>query len=552
MLINHGEPVMSPEGAAALAAVYEAATDSCGVAAGTEDDVGYGDDGASGDPSTGARPEIRMRADKLHETIMQTVVALAAGDPDLYQHGGMLVHLAPTERSGAPSIRAIPAAALRERLARSASFLKYLKKDECWRPCEPPVEITKGIHDRGNWPGIKRLVGIVTSPVMRVDGTVFDTHGYDAKTSLYYHRSTAFPAVPESPTRADARAALAILAAPFSQVPFASQAHQSAAISIILSGVCRSAIDGPVPGYVIEANTRAAGKSQLAACIGRIVAGEEPPAATFSTDKNEQPKIILAELLEGKQIMWFDDVSGTIMGADLNRLLTAATFSGRLLGVSRILCFKVRQLILFTANNAAVGRDVGRRLLLVRLNSPAEHPEDLDGFLIRNLRKYCSDHRPTLVVAALTVIRAWYAAGQPDQALKSLGSFEEWTRVVRNAMVWAGWPDPLDTQVALRADEAEDLAPLACFHDALERMCSANDGAVTGQQIAAAANGKMYGLDEALSELPGKPIDGPWKATAVGYRLRPHKDRVVDGRRLVTMLGKGREGSRWKIQAVLP
>ncbi len=61
--------------------------------------------------------------------------------------------------------------------------------------------------------------------------------------------------------------------------------------------------------------------------------------------------------------------------------------------------------------------------------------------------------RPRLVRAALTLLRAWVVAGRPDMGLPLWGSFEEWSRVVPAALVFADRPEiPASSASACRRD----------------------------------------------------------------------------------------------------
>ena len=40
------------------------------------------------------------------------------------------------------------------------------------------------------------------------------------------------------------------------------------------------------------------------------------------------------------------------------------------------------------------------------------------------------------------MLRAYHVAGRADQKLPSCGSFEQWSRLVRSAVVWTGMKDP--------------------------------------------------------------------------------------------------------------
>ena len=64
------------------------------------------------------------------------------------------------------------------------------------------------------------------------------------------------------------------------------------------------------------------------------------------------------------------------------------------------------------------------------------------------------DERPRLVVAAITILRAFIHCDEPQPQLCNFGSFEEWSDLIRSALVWLDMPDPVESQRQLR-DAAE-------------------------------------------------------------------------------------------------
>ncbi len=507
------------------------------------DPIGEVDGGAGGDlgePAALVRVDIKMLPDRLDLTLEAAVAALAAGDPDLFQRGESLVQITRGGLGGAVAIRELPAVVLLEKTARVARFLEHVPSKTAnpayWKPVRLPRAIADGIHARGEWSGIRRLTGISAVPILAPDGSIRDVPGYDPATMQYFHTVVTFPPIPASPTLEEAQAALAMLAAPFADFPFENQTHRSAAIAAILAGVARTCLDGPIPGFLVEANVRSSGKSLLANCLAFIVSGEIVASAGFPEQEEERVKVFVSELRRGKPVMLFDDVAGGIGGAALNRLLTTTLFSDRLLGSSTIFAAPVRQVILFTANNPTIVGDTLRRLLPIRLVTLCERPEDRSDFAIPNLAKYVREHRPALVSAALTVMRAWIVAGSPDMGLEPWGSFEAF-QPVRNALVWAGWPDPIAARAALRSEESESLLPLKEFLEALFEATADKGEPLYAKEIADHAaklgtDGRAATrLGRAYLALPGKP-SLPVDARAVGYRLKKVKDRVVGGLRL--------------------
>src|SRR5207248_9220659 len=86
--------------------------------------------------------------------------------------------------------------------------------------------------------------------------------------------------------------------------------------------------------------------------------------------------------------------------------------------------------------------DMSRRTLLLRLDPRCERPE-LREFETPDPRDVALRDRPSLVVAALTIIRAFVNAGCPRER-PPLGSFDDWSKLVRDPLLWLGCADPVE------------------------------------------------------------------------------------------------------------
>ena len=83
--------------------------------------------------------------------------------------------------------------------------------------------------------------------------------------------------------------------------------------------------------------------------------------------------------------------------------------------------------------------EVGRRILRARIDTGEARPDRIEHSF--DPRAEILVNRPQLVIDALTVLRAYIVAGRPPQKGVRYGSFEEWARTVRDALMWAGLPD---------------------------------------------------------------------------------------------------------------
>lgn len=94
-----------------------------------------------------------------------------------------------------------------------------------------------------------------------------------------------------------------------------------------------------------------------------------------------------------------------------------------------------------TGNNLVVAGDLTTRIVPCNLDPQVERPEERE--FSRNLYDWIPANRPALVQAVLTVLRGYIVAGRPKQPIKNFARFEDWSGLVRAALVWLGEADPL-------------------------------------------------------------------------------------------------------------
>ncbi len=455
---------------------------------------------------------------------------------------------------GTPRIRLLPSGRLRELLTIAADFKKRRQTEEGWRTvsASPPADVVAAVAARGQWDCIRPLNGIAEYPVLRADGTVLQTPGYDVRTALIYE-PTVTVVVPENPTQEDARAAVRDLRELVADFPFTSSVHKTAWLAALLTLLGRPAIDGPTPLTLIDASERGTGKTLLADVIGVICRGKPLPRRTAPEDPAEWRKAMLAIAIAADPIILIDNVTRMLRSDALDTVLTGTAFRERVLGRNEDLTLDVRTLFVVTANNAILSADLIRRSIHSRLESRSEHPDQRGDFQHPDLLGHALQRRAHYLAAGLTILRAYVVAGRPSVQLRPMGSYEAWSSVVRASLVWAGEPDIAATQDALRENsdpEHEDLSALfAAWHVVYAER------AVTARQVADdLSDPTLDPRERTLRDAIGVFCDSePGRMPSLrklGNKLRGARGRAVGGIVFERASEHGREGVAWRTKRI--
>lgn len=495
-----------------------------------------------------ARPTIEVGVDA--GANFRAAVAAVSRNPAVYQRLGELVRIVDDGL-----IRPISAAAMAPVLSDSAHFVRVKVLEdgtEEVRPCPPPRDLCAAMAAGGEYPGVRPLAGVVRSPMVLFDGEIILEPGYHEGTGYVYRPRGAPPTVPEAPTREDALAALGRLREVVVDFPFASAADFSSWLALVLTLVVRDAIKGPTPLFVTTANQPRTGKTRLVQLAGIIAKGSITPAQAYPHEEDEQRKRIEAAIFGGTEIVLWDNLRGSIGGEALEGVLTAPVYAGRVLGRSETQEVAVRTVWTATGNGASYAGDTAKRSLPIRLLCPDLDPEQRT-FRVPDLLGAVDARRVELLGDVLTIVRAYYRAGAPVVDMPTWGSFESWSRVVRQIIVWLGLEDPWEARVAV---EGQDTS--ADAHDVLVgaivglvgqgtpwtvgRIAEAVDGAAPGEWWP----GSEYTVGEVQDALAGLRA-WDFRARAVNrlqlaHRLRELADRPARCGRRWTRWGADRGG----------
>ena len=505
-------------------------------------------------------------------TLSLQALATNPGPFPLYQRGGDLVHLSRVVTEMEPragvsvpkgsftiSVSTVPYVAAR--LSEAARFRRPVRGrngDFEYVAADPPPAVVSAIvAQRGNYP-VPPLFGVSTTPILRDDGTLATRPGHD-KASGYWlaFGRDEFPAIPDNPTEADARRALDLLDDLLAEFPFhkdAKRNDRSAALAAILTGVIRSSLP-TAPGFAVDKNASGVGGSCLADLIGLIATGRELAASGVTDSEAEMEKRIHALLRAGVVGVRFDNVECQLKGEALARLLSERKFGGRVLGATQNEEYPTRLLCLFNGINLEIHGDLVRRVVPIRLVSELEQPETRR-FRRPNLLTEVGRDRAKLVSAALTVIRAYLAAGWPGLAsLPSLVGYDRWSETVRGPICWLGHPDPiLGMEATTAADpQREAVATLYRVMYLTRRFEPFRAKDVAELLLPDTSNPTptelVDDLREALDELDVMGRDGV-NLHALGHALKKLNDRRQGGYKLTVEPDSHTKRQRFRVRKV--
>lgn len=504
------------------------------------------------------RTRVELSENRLHETQDAAEAAMMAAGLPIYQQMGRLVRAVRLDVSeldgevkrqeGALVVRDVQPHSLRDLMTQVANFVKVVETEEGTKdkPVGPPVSMALAYIQRVREGGgrLPVLRGIVECPTLRADGTVLAQEGYDAASGLILDTGGAtFDAVPDAPTQEDAVAALAKLKWVIEGFPFVEDGDgrspsRSVALSAMLTAVCRRSLrTAPMHGFT--APTMGTGKSLLTDAVALLAMGRPATVLNQSGDGDgeEERKRLMSVLMQSDPVVVIDNVDRPMGGARMCSILTQETWQDRMLGGNDQGHVSTRTLWLVNGNNLEFREDMSRRAILCTMDAGVERPAERK-FEV-DLKTEVPRRRHELVPAALTVLRAFIVAGRPGlEKLTPFGGFEDWSNLVRGALVWAGEPDPHETQADVAAVDSvrEELSSLI---EAWEQMIDIGAVVTAGELVRKAGeeaaggpgrDGLMLALDAAC------PRGASPKAVA-SY-LKRVKGRIVRGRKIVAFKGE--------------
>lgn len=511
-----------------------------------------GGDGAG----TISKPIIRIVPELWHMADQAREVLIGVKEK-LYNRSGVLVTIHErTRKSLPPFMRAedyalggafldqISAIELVGLMSKHINFVQE-KKGE-WEPVQPPENLAKLLVARGGgeWPPVVR---ISSAPILRNDGSIYATPGYDEASGCLYVPpvGVVYDDIPESPTRDDALAAWEVLRETFANFPFVKVkadgsiqeiklGNDSVTISAILT-VHAASFCPRRPIHHCQAPAKGSGKTYWVLAVAICATGRIYPVWIPSGESDEERKQLFSIALSGDDLLIADNLDGQFGSPRLASFITSGAIQDRLMGSNQMKSVYANVAMLTNGSNTQFRDTLERRVIPTFMDARMEDPEDRDrsAFTYKGTPvEYALKHRHRIVPAGLTILKAYLAylaAGgkPPTRTGEGIGGFENWEDLVRDAILWLGKDDPLINRSKQRerhdADREHRHILLESFYASYQ--CEK----VKPAQIVKLEESPDHQLNEAERQLieAVRGRDRKLKAKSVGSVLSKYQDVVV-------------------------
>lgn len=431
-----------------------------GGAGGAGGAAGGGGAGAAAAPALNVAnwPQIREVPSELPRIVNEAEDALITLGEEVYQRAEMLMRpvrgtvINADGKSEGWQLIPLARPYLVETMCRAAQFMRYHAhgKAKGWKPVDAPDKVAGTLLSRrGRW-NFPILNGIVRAPFLRVDGSICEVPGYDPESKLLFKTDMVFPPVPQQPSRNDGLKALALLDDLIGTFPFVGPADRSVTLAAMLTSLDRRSM-ATAPLFAFNSPVARTGKSKQVDLCAILATGDKMPVISQGYSEEEFVKCLGAALLAGDLGISIDNCERELKSDFLCQVLTQTKLKIRVLGLSSNVETPMNAMLYATGNNLTFSGDVTHRALMSTNDAGVEHP---------GLRNFKSDviaeaqaRRGELVVAALTVLRAWHVADERPNLPPPFGGFEDWSFRVREALIWLDRVDPCETQAAVRGSD---------------------------------------------------------------------------------------------------
>ena len=229
---------------------------------------------------------------------------------------------------------------------------------------------------------LPRVGGIVTAPLVLPDGSLLATNGLDRSRKLVFRIDrellAQLPATrAATPENEKVVQAMHFLANEW-LVDVATDFKGKCVVIALVATILERVLLPERPAFFVTAGKRGGGKTTALAMAILAATGKKPAASAWSNSEDERRKAMLAYLAEGLAAMVFDNIplGTTISCPTIEKILTAETYSDRILGETANMTVPAFTIITLTGNNIGARGDMASRSLEVRLDVDRPDPEN--------------------------------------------------------------------------------------------------------------------------------------------------------------------------------
>lgn len=467
------------------------------------------------------RPCIRVTPGELPGMVEGAELVLAQTG-EFYQLNGKIVRII-RSADGKFAIRPQGDSELTLALASVAEWEYFKERDGKWARGNPHKETVRLLEQLDLYRHLPVLKAMAWQPVLDDDGKLLFAPGYDANSGLFLAFDPGAYDLPE-PTMENAGLALAALFGLLSEFHFATERDRATALAAIFTAVLRPGL-GRCPAFHVNAPSPGSGKSYLCEVVVEFASPTQPAKISYPTRDEEASKVILAVLLHAPAVVEFDDMASDwkSFGA-MNRMLTSASMTERVLGASATATVSTDVLVLGSGNNVGPRDDLLRRVCVIDLDARNESPSTLA--YRGNPVATVTANREAYITHVLTIVRAFQGAGCPSQGLTTIASYSgRWTTFCREPLVWLGLDDP--ARGLIEQQKTDENRPI------LSNLLKAwhakfRDRPVMVREFRDELAGPLVDAIDDLPFMQGAPFN-PGK---FGWYLKRNANRLVDGLRL--------------------
>ncbi|MCP4604392.1 MAG: DUF3854 domain-containing protein [Proteobacteria bacterium] len=470
-------------------------------------------------------PEIIVTNRQVRSVIEDSWLAVhkANKPPSIFLNDCLLVRLVFGDNG--PRIEPVEDRCMYGRLARIADWYR-LDQFEGKKDARPPKDV---VADMIAYPDQKlfRLDSVIFSPVYGVSGKLLTTPGFYQDERLYLHlpRGFSVPQIPTTPSRENIQNAVAFLEKELlGDFPFIDASSLANAIASLILFFVRRLISGPTPLHLIESPKPGTGKGLFSDVISILATGKPAEIMTEGRDDDEWRKRLTSVLVRSPSIVLLDNLNHKLDSGQLAAILTAPTWTDRLLGKTRMITLPIRQIWLATANNARLSSEIIRRTVRIRIDARVEHPHKRTGFKHPDLLAWTKAHRTEVMAAVFTLVNAWIAEKCP-KGLQIMGSFEEYAAVLGGILDIAGIPGFLSNAEQLFDETDDDTTEWQVFLRGWWEKYK--DKSITTNELF------DFAVEEDLMMIARGDKGDQSQRICLGKALRSRRDQVIANLRIV-------------------